>query len=688
MLKINYILKLPLLCYNKYKKAGKMDFLNELNEAQREAATHIDGALLILAGAGSGKTKTITTRLAYLLSLGIDPANTLTLTFTNKAASEMRERALRMIDNSAAHPPLLSTFHKFGLMFLKLYIHLINRKNTFVIIDGDDQKKILKSISTDLPLSFVSKEISKYKNSFLNADEVFSLAKDSTYKKLAHIYDKYQKYLLENNLVDFDDLLLLTYTILNENDDLCREISEKYQYIMVDEYQDTNEIQLLLLKKLCRTHNNICVVGDDDQSIYGFRGANHKNILNFEKDFDAKVIKLETNYRSTNQILNAANSLISFNKMRYDKKLRSAQGDGKEIELLSNYNEMAEAEAIAKRIKNLIDRGVNPKEIAVLYRINALSRSIEDGLRTYGITYKLVGGMRFYEREEIKDLISYLRVFVNPNDDYSFKRIINKPKRGIGKTTILKLEEAKGSKSFLEFIKEDDLSFLSKKAAKTLKDLEKTIEFLSSLPIEELPEAIEKTLELSTSYKDEDKRRNVEEFYGMMHERKDLNLREFLNELSLESDQDKITDEMINVMTIHASKGLEFEHLFVIGMEEGFFPLNEADIEEERRLAYVAITRAKKELTLSYVESRYIRGQRSRVSKSRFLTEAGLIKGERVNLKEAPSGGMFKVGGLVKHKVFGTGRILGINKAGNKTKLKIDFGHNIREILSDFVEKA
>jgi len=665
-----------------------MDFLNELNEAQREAATHIDGALLILAGAGSGKTKTITTRLAYLLSLGIDPANTLTLTFTNKAASEMRERALKMIGNTAVHPPLLSTFHKFGLMFLKLYIHLIGRKNTFVIIDADDQKKILKSISTDLPLSFVSKEISKYKNSFLNADEVFSLAKDSTYKKLAHIYDKYQKYLLENNLVDFDDLLLLTYTILNENDDLCKEVSEKYQYIMVDEYQDTNEIQLLLLKKLCRTHNNICVVGDDDQSIYGFRGANHKNILNFEKDFNAKVIKLETNYRSTNQILNAANSLIGFNKMRYDKKLRSARGDGKEIELLSNYNEMAEAEAVAKRVKELIQSGVNPKEIAILYRINALSRSIEDGLRTYGITYKLVGGMRFYEREEIKDLISYLRVFVNPNDDYSFKRIVNKPKRGIGKTTVLKLEEAKGEKSFLEFIKENDLSFLSKKAAKTLKELEKTIEFLSSLPIEELPEAIEKTIELSTSYKDDDKRRNVEEFYGMMHERKDLNLREFLNELSLESDQDKITDDMINVMTIHASKGLEFEHLFVIGMEEGFFPLNEADIEEERRLAYVAITRAKKELTLSYVESRYIRGQRSRVSKSRFLTEAGLIKGERVNLKEAPSGGMFKVGGLVKHKVFGTGRILGINKAGNKTKLKIDFGHNIREILSDFVEKA
>ncbi len=664
-----------------------MDFLNDLNEAQRKAATHIDGALLILAGAGSGKTKTITTRLAYLLSLGIDPANTLTLTFTNKAATEMRQRALNMIENTS-YPPLLLTFHKFGLLFLKLYIHLLNRKNNFVIIDGDDQKKIIKNISSDLPYQFVSKEISKYKNSFLSADEVYTLAKDSTYKKLAHIYDKYQKYLLENNLVDFDDLLLLTYTILNENDDLCEEISNKYQYIMVDEYQDTNEIQLLLLKKLCKTHNNICVVGDDDQSIYGFRGANHKNILNFEKDFNAKVIKLEKNYRSTNQILKAANNLISFNKNRYDKKLISAIGDGKEVVLLKNYNEIAEAETIAKKIKFLINQGVNPNQIAILYRINALSRSIEDGLRSYGINYKLVGGMKFYEREEIKDLISYLRVLVNPNDDYSFKRIVNKPRRGIGKTTLLKLEEAKQNKSFYEFIKENDLSFLSKKAANTLKEFQKTLEFLASLKIEDLPEAIENTISLSESYKDEDKKRNVEEFYGMMREKKDLNLREFLNELSLESDQDNITNENVNVMTIHASKGLEFDYLFVIGMEEGFFPLNDADIEEERRLAYVAITRAKKELTLSYVESRYLRGQRSRVSKSRFLTEAGLIRGEMVNIKETPNQGGLKVGSLVKHKVFGMGRVIGINKAGNKTKLKIDFGHNVREILSDFVEKA
>jgi DNA helicase-2/ATP-dependent DNA helicase PcrA len=662
-----------------------LHFLDELNDAQKKAATHIDGALLILAGAGSGKTKTLTSRLAYLLSLGIDPANTLTLTFTNKAASEMRQRALRMVGENVVHPPLLVTFHKFGLMFLRLYIHLLNRNNNFVIIDSDDQKKIIKSISTDLPVNFISKEISKYKNSFLNSDEVYSLANDSTYKKLAHIYDKYQKYLLENNLIDFDDLLLLPYEILHENPDLCTEISDRYQYIMVDEYQDTNEIQLLLLKKLCTNHNNICVVGDDDQSIYGFRGANHKNILNFEKEFNAEVIKLQINYRSTNQILTAANNLISYNKQRYGKKLISAQGDGEKVEIVSSFNEIAEGEEIAKRIKKLIESGVSPKEIAVLYRINALSRSIEDALRSYGIIYKLVGGMKFYEREEIKDLISYLRLIVNPNDEYSFKRIVNKPKRGIGKATVLKLEDAKGDKSYIEFIKENDLNFLSKKAAKSLKEFADFIELLSKQTIDEIPEILEEVIDFSNSYKDEDKKRNVEEFYGTMREKKDLNVREFLNELSLESDQDKITEEMINVMTIHASKGLEFDYIFVIGMEEGFFPLNDADIEEERRLAYVAFTRARKKLTLSFTQSRFVRGTRSRVQKSRFLTEAGLIKGERVNLKENTS---MKNGMLVKHKVFGTGRVIGINKAGNKTKLKIDFGGSIREILSDFVEKA
>ena len=659
-----------------------MDFLEELNESQKKAATFIDGALLILAGAGSGKTKTITTRLAYLLSLGIDPANTLTLTFTNKAASEMRERALSLVN--ASTPPLLVTFHKFGLMFLKLYINRLDRPNSFTIIDTDDQKRILKTISKDLPPSFMAKEISKYKNSFLTPDEVHAIATDKTFKHLALVYEKYQNYLNSNNLVDFDDLLLLTYKILDQDEELAKSISQKYQYIMVDEYQDTNDIQLMLLKKLCLTHNNICVVGDDDQSIYGFRGANHKNILEFEKDFNAEVIKLEINYRSTNQILKAANNLIAYNKNRYNKKLISAFGDGKNVEVLRFTNETTEAEAIAKRIKNLLNNGISPSEIAILYRINALSRSIEDGLRKEGINYKLVGGMRFYEREEIKDLISYLRLISNFEDDYSFKRIINKPRRGIGKTTIEKIEERKAKLSFMEFIKKDNLEFLSKKARETIKEFYKKIEFLTTLDLIDLPEAIEESFELSKSYKDEDKARNIEEFYGLLRENHNLNLKEFLNELSLESDQDKLSNQAINVMTIHASKGLEFSYLFVIGLEEGFFPLGDADIEEERRLAYVAITRAKKELTLSYADSRFIHGKRSRVEKSRFLAEAGLIKDQKATLKQSDG---VKKGSLVKHKVFGTGRVIGINKAGNKTKLKIDFGGSIREILSDFVER-
>ncbi len=658
-----------------------MEFLNTLNEQQKKAATHIDGALLILAGAGSGKTKTITTRLAYLLSLGIDPANTLTLTFTNKAAKEMRERALNLIKFNIPSPPLLVTFHKFGLMFLKLYIHMLNRNNNFVIIDAEDQKKILKNISPDLPPAFMSKEISRYKNSFLTPDEVYTLANENIYKQMAFIYEKYQNYLLDNNLVDFDDLILLTFEILDKNKDLATEISNKYKYIMVDEYQDTNNIQLLLLKKLCLTHNNICVVGDDDQSIYGFRGANHNNILEFEKEFNAKVITLEINYRSTNQILKAANNLIQFNKKRYNKKLISAIGDGKEVEIIENYNEMAEAELIAKKIQNLINKGVNPKEIAILYRINALSRSIESGLRQYKIPYKLVGGMRFYEREEIKDLISYLRLAVNEDDDYSFKRIINKPRRSIGKTSIEKLEKLKSS-SFMKFLKENEIDFLPKKARSSIKEFIILIERIKNAPLEEIPEILEE-INFSKSYKDDDKKRNIEEFYGLLRDKRELSLKEFLNELSLENDQDYIADSLINVMTIHASKGLEFEHLFVIGMEEGFFPLSDANIEEERRLAYVAITRAKKELTLSYAKSRFIRGKRSHLQRSRFLSEAGLIK-DKIHIKQSS---LFKRGTLVNHKLFGKGRVIGVNKAGNKTKLKIDFGGgNIKEILSDFVE--
>ena len=409
-----------------------------LNEEQYQAATANLGFNLIIASAGTGKTSTIVGRIAYLIEeKKISPEKILLLTFTNKAAQEMKERVASILSKKIASQIEAGTFHAVSYRYLKKI------KPELVLKRERDISDIFKTVYDRRDFTKASIYLGELEAQYYTPQYLYQLY---TFYQNVELELSFADWLAENkpeqkdfldiyqdiveefeeekqifNSMNFNDLLLNMKKFL-------KEFPVKYDEVLVDEYQDTNEIQLLLLKKLCKAHNNICVVGDDDQSIYGFRGANHKNILNFEKEFNAKVIKLETNYRSTNQILNAANLLISFNKLRYDKKLKSAIGDGKEIELIKNYNEVAEAEAIAKRIKNLINSGVNPKEIAVLYRINALSRSIEDGLRSYGITYKLVGGMRFYEREEIKDLISYLRILVNPHDDYSFKRVVNKPK--------------------------------------------------------------------------------------------------------------------------------------------------------------------------------------------------------------------------------------------------------------------
>ena len=677
--------------------------LDQLNEAQREAARHIDGPLLILAGAGSGKTKTVTTRLAYLLSLGIDPANTLTLTFTNKAAAEMRERALSMIENPV-YPPLLCTFHKFGLLFLKFHIGKLGRKSDFVVIDTDDKKRIIKQIDKELPTALVASEISRYKNSLIKPDQAIAQAEHPQYKKIAAIYDKYQSYIVENNLVDFDDLLMLTHELLETHDDLREEVSRRYQYIMVDEYQDTNELQLQLLKKLCDTHTNLCVVGDDDQSIYGWRGANIRNILEFETMFDGtKVVKLEENYRSTEEILEAANLLIQHNRGRLGKVLRSTKGKGKAVEIFQSADENEESDKIARAIKSLIDSGVPAGEIAVLYRINALSRSLEEGLNRAGIAYQLVGGVRFYERAEIKDAISYLRIIANSHDDFSFKRVINRPKRGIGKATVDKIEKAAYERrlSLYQFLSETPKSELSKLLSKKayaainrfindLEILQETLEhsimgfidqFDKTIGLKEyyasLPDGMERVL-------------NLDEFYGlfrdMVKKNPDMTLDMFLNEISLQSDQDQIKGEQISIMSVHASKGLEFTHLFVIGMEEEFFPLlgDGCDMEEERRLGYVAMTRAKETLTLSTVQSRFHKGRRKQLEKSRFLTEAGLLKGA-LNIEKSTG---YKKGDLVKHKLFGIGRVLAVSRAGKEYKLQINFGGNRRDILSSFVEKV
>lgn len=681
-----------------------MDELFEnLNPSQLEAVQQIDGPILILAGAGSGKTRTITTRLAYLISkVGIPPVNTLTLTFTNRAAHEMRERALNLIKNPV-HPPLLCTFHKFGLLFLKFHMDRLGRKNSFVLIDMDDKRRILKNINDDLPIQLVDSEISRYKNCIVPPEEALAKAEQKNYKLIASIYERYETFLHEKNMVDFDDLLMLAYNILVSNPELRAEISQKYNYIMVDEYQDTNDLQYKLLRELCATHDNLCVVGDDDQSIYGWRGANIKNILEFSEVFpDTKVIKLEENYRSTQQILGIANELIDHNRGRLGKTLKATQGDGKAVELFESRDETEESEKITKMIRKLIDSGLDPKEIAVLFRLNALSRSIEEGLNRAKIPYKLVGAMRFYERAEVKDVMSYFRLVLNLNDDFSLKRVINKPKRGIGKASVDKLEKAAYDKNcsmheLFESIPTGDLeTMIGKKNAKTLKEYFENLCGLKSILEEstlKFLDAFEDIIGMRRSFEaapdSVDRVGNIDELYGLYRDYIIQNpmagMADFLNEVSLQSDQDMMDGESISVMSIHASKGLEFGHVFVIGMEEGFFPMirDGSDLEEERRLGYVAFTRAKKELVLSFAHSRYYKGKRADLEKSRFLKESGLVQGSLTIQKTVG----FKKGDLCKHKIFGMGRIEAVSKSGKDYKLKINFGGQKREILASFVEK-
>ena len=679
------------------------DILESLNPAQREAASHVDGAMLILAGAGSGKTKTITARLAYLLSNGVPAENTLTLTFTNKAAAEMRSRALNLISGlNLSSVPLLCTFHKFGLLFLKFHISELGRSANFQVIDTDDKKKIIKGFEINLPTSLLAAKISTYKNSLIGPKDIDELLKGEDdelsrmysgfYAHCADAYKRYEEYLAANNLVDFDDLLILPYKILSANDALCDEISRRYAYITVDEYQDTNDIQFKLLQKLCTAHENLVVVGDDDQSIYGWRGARIENILNFKDQFsNVKFIKLEQNYRSTDEILNAANELISHNKNRLGKSLTSMNGGGEKIEILQSSEESIEAAKIAEAIKKLLSSGVAPSQIAVLYRINALSRALEEGLNRAKIPYKMVGGVKFYERAEIKDTIAYLRLVNDEHDDFSMRRIINVPKRGIGKVSLAKLEELSRLRliSLFDAFSEPDAG-LSAKAAQALAELKSGIASISALAdtIKKI-EALEPAFGLKAYYASlpdgADRVANIDEFLAMLKDeasnKPDFDLAEFLNELSLLSDQDAIMSDAINIMSVHASKGLEFEHLFVIGLEEGFFPLlgDSSDIEEERRLAYVAITRAKRTLTLSFAASRFYRGKRERLDASRFIAEAGLVAKEPP--REQSSG--FGKGELIKHKLFGIGQITAVNG----DRLTINFGGISRVIMSNFVEK-
>lgn len=685
-----------------------MNLFTGLNESQKEAASHIDGPMLILAGAGSGKTKTITTRLAYMIGeVGIPAINTLTLTFTNKAASVMKNRALDLLDSN--ENPLLCTFHKFGLLFLKLHIERLGRKNNFIIIDNDDSKKILKELINDDKTSphQILQFISHFKNESKSIQDVFNdleLLKDNeikhqTLQKIAIYYQNYQEYLLKHNFVDFDDLLLLTNTLLENDQNFAKEQSSFYRYITVDEYQDTNALQYKILKNLCCVHENICVVGDDDQSIYSWRGAKIENILNFQSEFsNVKLVKLEQNYRSVGMILKAANNLISHNKKRLGKTLLCTKDEGEDIQILSSDNEKIESALVTKKIKELLNAGIYAGEIAVLFRINALSRSIEEAFMKEKIPYKLLSGMRFYERLEIKDLICYLRILINPNDDLSFKRIINRPKRSIGEKALQNLEDyaQKRKISLFEALCESDggvgifsLKKAQNEAKKFMQNIYKLREYSD---LKKMIENFEELFALKEFYalqEDGDERvLNIDEFYASIKEKikeePQTTLEDILSEISLLSDQDGIEGECVYLMSVHASKGLEFDHVFIVGLEEGFFPLNESDIEEERRLAYVAITRAKKCLSLSIAKSRFYRGSRTELDSSRFLEESQLTK--KISINKTEQG--YHKGDLVKHKIFGIGRVISINKSAKEEKLTINFGGIERIIMASFVEKA
>ncbi|ANV98786.1 hypothetical protein BBW65_06685 [Helicobacter enhydrae] len=682
--------------------------LSSLNPQQVQAVQHIQGPLLLLAGAGSGKTKTLTTRLAYLVDeVGVLPSSILCLTFTNKAGAEMRQRAFAMLQGKHDSYPLLCTFHKFGLIFLKHYMGFLKRSEQFVLIDSDDVKKILKDFKSPISPSALSSYISFYKNQALLPIDVINEAKTPQSRKIAELYADYQEYLETKNLLDFDDLLLLPYLILAENEDLAQSVSKEYEYIMVDEYQDTNVLQYRLLKLLTSAHSNLCVVGDDDQSIYSWRGADLRNILEFQKDFaGAKLIKLEQNYRSTPQILEFANALICKNTKRLGKTLQATRECGKEVEVLNFATHKEEIAFVTQKILELKAQGVPYGEIALLYRLNALSRNVEDGLSRAKIPYQIIGSIRFYERAEIKDALSYLRLMINGDDDFSLMRVINKPKRGLGKVTQEKLLQSARSHrlSVRQFCADATraIECVGEKNYTKLKEFFELIEVLKQKfesGVEGFLETFQKEVDLLSEFantQDEvDRKANLEELYALLREefgtKGEYGLEDFLNDITLSSDLDDMQQECVSCMSVHSSKGLEFGYVFIVGFEDGIFPLskdNEDELEEERRLGYVAFTRAKSELYITYVDWRFFQGKSASLPPSRFLQNTyGVARTETEGLEAQADKNAIAVGDRVVHKIFGVGRVLELVGKGKEARGRINFAGNERTILLSFVEK-
>lgn len=710
--------------------------LNELNKMQLKAVEKTEGPLLVLAGAGSGKTRVLTYRIAYLIEKkNVFPSDILAITFTNKAADEMKERINALIGGKSLGM-WIGTFHSVCLRILRRDCHLIGYSSDFTIYDVPDQKTLIKNVMKKLGIStkvtdpkIARNIISSAKNELITPKQFEDIYQEEfRYQEFIKIYKEYQKQMKANNAMDFDDLINNTIKLLQENPQLLEFYKDKFRYIHIDEYQDTNYVQYLFASLLSGVNGNICAVGDGDQSIYKFRGADIRNIREFEKDYEnATIIKLEQNYRSTQMILDAANSVIKNNSNRKAKNLWTDNNKGGKLKLYEAYTEKDEAKYICEKIE---ESDYKYDDFAILYRTNAQSRSFEDAFRKENIPYQMIGGLKFYERKEIKDVLAYLRLVQNPADDISFQRVVNEPKRGIGKRSLEKLGQFAGERSLYEALLEigrcDLLSNRAKNAFKKFRTIivetRKKIEELNALEIFEL--IIEKSgyvsfLKTKGTTKAQTRLENVFEFKTVLEDfiksgLEDLSLSNFLAEISLQTAVDTMEEEVPGVlmMTLHSAKGLEFPNVFLVGMEENIFPSymsmeNEEDIQEERRLCYVGITRAEENLTLTYAKSRTLYGSTRHNRPSRFIGEIkeeviekdikssskvinsysfnksrnkSFMRYEKPEKKKTVASNQYKAGLKVNHSTFGVGTIIEVN---NKV-LKIAFdGQGIKKLLAD-----
>ncbi len=688
--------------------------INDLNKEQQKAVLETEGPLLILAGAGSGKTRVLTTKVAYLIEeVGISPYNILAITFTNKAAKEMSNRLYRLIGDKAKYVQV-STFHSFGVKILRENFKYLGYDKNFVIMDSEDSisviKKILKEKGIDSKIynpNAIKNKISSCKNEMMSPKDYEKYVASDFEKIVLLVYELYEDTLKKNNSIDFDDLLLLPIKLFRENPNILQNYQERFQYILIDEYQDTNEAQYILTKMISAKYRNICCVGDVDQSIYSFRGANYKNILNFEKDYkDAKTIKLEQNYRSTTNILDAANDVIKNNKERKDKKLWSDKGTGEKITYYRAFNGIDEAQYVAREIKNLINNGIEYENIAVLYRTNSQSHVIEEEFLKNKIPYKIVGGIGFYSRKEIKDVLAYLRLIYNEKDNISLLRVINTPKRGVGSKTISNLIEKANNdgKSIYEVI-------VSGKELEFKNIIEKLKKFSESLTITELVDkilditGIRKEYESDKTLESDIRLENLEELKTVTRtfEEKEgiVSLEDFLYEVSLVSDVNEYDEDKnrVSLMTVHSVKGLEFDYVFITGLEEGIFPhmnslMNNSDLEEERRLCYVAITRAKEKLYLVNARLRMMFGHDCTNLPSRFIGEINKdlldgyvsednFKEEKIDIEEKfyKDDVDYKKDDYVYHEIFGQGKV--INVSGSLVTIAFKHPYGIKKLMKN-----